>query len=456
LVPAGGALTLLVAAVDGSGRLPSLRALAALEAHRRRAADEIGDGPGVRLDSGVREIDEGFAWARAVLRAQAGSAAFPRGLAAERTAGPAAGGMAERAAGPAAFPRGLTVPEARPSALAALLAPPALPVWTALGALAAGELEAARTALDDLGGHPLRVAALADWVAWTGDAGPLWAARQELEDALAAGEADPLSAPWLPLLRARLADAGEASGGGRWAPPPAASRAGSPGANHPGPPGAAFPGSGGGLRLPTLRRVAPDAFAAALLGGAEDTSGSLPEASDDPWDPGALLIARARYARADPDGGFALLRPALGAPVRDGPPVAPPHPALVAWTLIAGLLGARPDAPFGRLRLAPALPASWTRFRVEGLRVGDAGLDLEYRREGDRHTWLLRPTAGAVPLTIVLEPRLSLTAVRAVLVDGRPAEVDVVPVGARTAVRLQLPLDADRSLTVEGAGPPRA
>jgi hypothetical protein len=421
-VPEGGALTLLVAAVDGSGRLPGLGALGALEAHRRRARDEGDDPGGARLDTGVREMDEGFAWARSVLRAQAGGAAAP----------------------PVPGPGGPW-----PPALAALLAPPALPAWTVLGATAAGELQAARAWLGELGGHPLAAAALADWVAWTGDAAPLRAARREIEESLQAAEGDPRTAAWVPLLRARLAEAGEALGGGRNATPPAATPVPSPAARAP---GAFLPGAGGGLRLPTLRSAPSDALAAALLGDAPDAGGSLPEAPDDPWDPGALLIARARYAGADPDGGFALLRPALGAPVRDGPPVAPLHPALVAATLVGGLLGARPDAPYGRLRLAPALPATWTRFRLDGLRVGDTSLDLEYRREADRHTWLLRPTAGAVPLTIVLEPRLSLAVVHAVRVDGRPAEVDVFPVGGRTSVRLQLPLDSDRSLTVEGAG----
>lgn len=128
--------------------------------------------------------------------------------------------------------------------------------------------------------------------------------------------------------------------------------------------------------------------------------------------------------------------------------------ALVLASLVFGMLGARADAAYGRLRLAPRVPESWDRFRITGLRVGDATVGLSYRRAGGRHTFVLAPTAGRVPLNVVFEPLLPVAEVGAVRVEGEPAEVDVRRSRGRSGVRLQLPLDSRREVTVEGADRP--
>jgi hypothetical protein len=412
----GEPVTLLISAVDASGRLPALGPLAAVATHVRSADAEVTGAPGLRLTTGVRELDEGVAWTRAVLRAAAGRA------------GPA----------PVLPPAGIEGPE-----LEALLGTPATRAWTVLGCLAAGEVDAAGAALDELGDHPLDRLAAAEWTAWTGQAGPL---RRHLDAVLAGRE--PAHEPGLRrLVTARLADAAEALGErdratelrkritAEWAP-------GGP--------------SGPTVTLPSLGRAPAGSLAAAALGESESARPRLPEGPADPIHPLAPLLARVRYALGEPEDAFALLRPALGSPVRDGPGIPVLTPALVAWALVTGLLGARPDAAFGRLRLAPSLPAAWSRFSAEGLRVGEATLDLDYAREdapeGARHTWRFRPTAGAVPLMLVLEPTLPLGLVSSVLVDDHPAQVDATVRGRRVIVHLQLPLDSERSVTVHGAG----
>ncbi len=371
-VPEDEPLTLLVAAVDGTGALPSLASLAALEAHRRRLEVELRDAPGIRLTTGVAELDRTVAWSRAALRAAVGPEAPP-------SEGPAPGGAPE---------------------LAELLMPSARRGWAVMGALAAGEHDVARALLDQGCDTPTEIAAAAHWMAWTGDAG---------------------------TLRARALTA-----------PPSPS-----------------PSAGRGVRLPTVSSPSPaSGLVAAVLG---DPGAGGPAPTTAPWSwakaespAEALLLARAHYAWGDAHGGFRLLRPALSALLADGPPLDATLPALAMWALVTGLLGARPDAPVGRLRLAPALPGSWTGFALEGLRVGDSVLDLEYRRSGSGHLWRFRPTAGAVPLMLVLEPLIAVDGVDRVEVDGAAADVDITDAApGYTRIRLQLPLDTERSLAVE-------
>lgn len=119
-------------------------------------------------------------------------------------------------------------------------------------------------------------------------------------------------------------------------------------------------------------------------------------------------------------------------------------------TLVAGTLGAQPDAPFGRLRLAPYLPSSWSALEVRNLRMGDVRVTLAYQREGHLHTFTLRQTAGAVPANLVFEPLVAEGDLISSAVDGEPADLEVVRTRGRVGVRLQLPLDAERKVALEG------
>lgn len=162
----GTPATLLVSGVAPDARLPSLQALAALRAHRRRDELEPSDAPGLTLATGVADLDEGTAWARALLRA------------------------AVEEVGGASRIRWGEAPE------------------MARSALAAGELEVARVALAHSPPSLDDADARARWVAWTGKPHPLLDARDRL---------DPLLAEAPQPVRTRMADAAEAAGDEEWA-----------------------------------------------------------------------------------------------------------------------------------------------------------------------------------------------------------------------------------------------
>ena len=77
--------------------------------------------------------------------------------------------------------------------------------------------------------------------------------------------------------------------------------------------------------------------------------------------------------------------------------------ASVLATLAFGLLGLEPDAPSGRIRVAPVLPAHLKDFRIRGIRVGGARLELAYERAGRVHRFHLDALDGRVPPMVGLE-----------------------------------------------------
>jgi hypothetical protein len=239
-----------------------------------------------------------------------------------------------------------------------------------------------------------------------------------------------------------------------------------------------------------LRYAAPEAEVQALREAAAGPAGRTPRAlpmvgegpepGSAPW-LGALLrgegLARGGDARGgtagapslsawralasgDVEGGYAAWRSLLGEGLggTEGPRGSWTPPGRGASSVIAtlafGLLGLEPDAPSGRIRIAPAVPAHLRDFRVRGIRVGDARLELAYTREGSVHRFRLSVLDGRVPPMVVLEPSLPLAALGAVRVDGAPAGLNHEshgPDGSRTRLRLQIPVDGPRLLEIEGA-----
>lgn len=68
--------------------------------------------------------------------------------------------------------------------------------------------------------------------------------------------------------------------------------------------------------------------------------------------------------------------------------------AMVLAPLVLGLLGVEPDAPAGRLTLAPQLPERWSWLDVTSLRCGDTAYDVRLRRTADALLVQLHRTAG--------------------------------------------------------------
>jgi hypothetical protein len=168
----------------------------------------------------------------------------------------------------------------------------------------------------------------------------------------------------------------------------------------------------------------------------------------------ALRRATAAF-RTDPEVAWLEWRNALGGGLVEGPAgpatwdddARDPLTAELLLGLVHGLLGIAPDAPSGRLRIAPRMPRHLTRFEVHGVTLGDASMALRYTRAGATRTFELEPELAAVPPLIVLEPSVP-GPVSEVRIDGAPASLDVRREGARSVVPVQLPLDGARSVEI--------
>ena len=87
--------------------------------------------------------------------------------------------------------------------------------------------------------------------------------------------------------------------------------------------------------------------------------------------------------------------------------------SMLATPLLRGVFGWEPDAPNGRARIAPQLPADWQEAAVRGLRVGETTLDVEITGGwaaggGERHTRIRN--SGGPPVTVDFRPDVPLGA----------------------------------------------
>lgn len=474
-LPAGEPVTFVMMLDDEGERAASIPALAALTAHQRRAQlDADGDGhAGLRVVSGVTELDEGMGWIRARLR--------------DRLRRPVGGG--EDRLHPPIAPHISTLNTAGPAAAAPSTA--ATP-WLVRGALATGDWEVARAALLALPPSAGMLVAWSRWVGWTGQGALLLANRPAIASGLEIlSDCPPFTAE---RIRKMVADAAEAAGDVEWAETlralpslqdeqadaedvPAGEEAD---ATDPAPPSSATSRK---LTLPVLGGGPPPATASSADGP------STPESPTDLTTPagGSKLPSAADLALA---AELALPLPVSSAPTvpTDAPPsddlTAAAIQSLRAWSLgggdsaypgfrsalgrwgenapgdessagaiaaclMEGMLGARPDAAFGRLRLAPCFPSSWTRLQIDGITVEKMRLGMMYRREGDRHSFVFTPEAGSVPGMLIFEPRLSGESLREVRIDGQVAEVGSERVGDRVQIQVQLPADAERRIEID-------
>lgn len=405
-------LTLLVMAAPPEGVWPALPALAGVPAHHRRGESAAwGEGePGVEVETGVDEVDLGVRWLRSWTR--------------DRLLGVAGGAPGLHRPAPDADPGGAPFPvEILPWLGSASHAP-----WVALGAAASGDWEVGRAALaalswDEPHAALLSALALAQWTAWTGEPGPLTSHTGRLSDLLARGRPHPGVTPAaVTEIRRAVAAAGEAA--------ELAGLAALAGVGE----------QGGSVSAgPEPERGAPDRV-------------RLPMAGGTPPVPPPLLLTTGR----DRAGIEARLREAIL--VRTGVGSVARAPSLLAngwggallWALGSGVLGAVPDAAYGRLTLSPLLPAHWTRFTARGVRAGEGALEVAYDRDGEYVRWTLRPLEGSVPLMVVFEPWQPLSRLRSVRVDGAPAELDVLEQEGWSRVKVQLPADAVRVLELQG------
>jgi len=406
VAPAAATVTLLLSAGTPAEMQRALAAVPHLGAHeiRASAATDPAKMDTLVVRSGVPEIDDALPWATA--RVQAGV----------RRPG-----------------------HARPEAL----------FWSGAGALAVGDFGAARVAVGRL--------ALEEG----GALATLLAARQ----ALASGDQD-AALECLSTLEPEALDALRGKGDAAWRGWPAALVTLADALRHAtsestlealrsaaGRPPAA---PGGGLRLPMAGAAAPHGRSwTGWLAGSDSQKDARPVGR-----PPEPLAAWAALAGGRSDEGWSAWRRALAHGLEAGPAgrgtwdpgperdeAGAPGAGLLLTTLVHGVLGITPDAPTGRLRVAPALPTHVRSFVVRNVRVAEARVELEYRREGGVHRFRLEPLGGRVPVMAVLEPSLPFRPATT-RVDGRTAELEVTTEGTRCRVAVQLPLDATRTLEV--------
>ncbi|MCX6565781.1 MAG: GH116 family glycosyl hydrolase [Candidatus Aminicenantes bacterium] len=97
----------------------------------------------------------------------------------------------------------------------------------------------------------------------------------------------------------------------------------------------------------------------------------------------------------------------------------------VVFPLLRGLLGLTADAPAGTFGFAPRFPADWNRVKVENIRVGDAVLDIEYRREPKKIEAVVRSRAKN-PVRMTFAPVFGLgTVITAAAVNGRAVQPEI-------------------------------
>ena len=410
--------TLLVHAISDGDRLPSLAALGAVVAHRVRDDLEPDEAAGLQLSSGIADLDRGVAWARAALRA----------LVEETSAGAEVRVLAPHVEGDESG-------------------------RLAMGALAAGEWEVAQAALQSpalrsAGSMTARQAlALAAWVAWTAQPHLL------VQHADAIAQAAEVPGTFSANDLQRLIEAAEAAAAddllARLRALPASKPASAPDSGPPSVPESPVsqntpPSQPTARRLPTISSAAATSTSA---------SSGVP-----------AFVATSPDATSD----WVALRTALSVLVRQGGPPEGFEAAEQLEVLVRWVLGVEPDAAYGRLRLAPQLPAHLTSFQFSGLRVGDATVGAALSRHSGVPTgpkddaegglevveWRLRQTAGGAPITWIFEPTLPLQSVEHVSVDGQPAELDVSPTPGGLRVKVQVPAERERVVRVEGTALP--
>jgi hypothetical protein len=124
-----------------------------------------------------------------------------------------------------------------------------------------------------------------------------------------------------------------------------------------------------------------------------------------------------------------------------------PDPARAVLGFVHAALGVQPDAPRHRLRLRPRVAGPGAELHVRELACGDAAISFEITAGDDTVTIAVRQDAGAIPLTLLLEPALATTAVLAgARVDGTAAALLPRATAGALVVPVQLVLDADREL----------
>lgn len=197
-----------------------------------------------------------------------------------------------------------------------------------------------------------------------------------------------------------------------------------------------------------LPRPGLRAAAAAWIAGDHDssdqwtrTAAALSATAAEAMGDGALLTAL--RTRTLPDARSALS--SLAAEVMDNP-VLRTGPGAVLHC-IHRELGIVPDAPRGRIGLAPALAPG--HISVDQVSVGNAVLRLSADCGPNGASIDVEQTSGGIPVTILLEPIIGAERLTSARVDRTPAELDATRDGSGLRVKVQLVADQPRRLELD-------
>jgi glycogen debranching enzyme len=100
--------------------------------------------------------------------------------------------------------------------------------------------------------------------------------------------------------------------------------------------------------------------------------------------------------------------------------------AMVVSPVLRGMLGLETDALHHIVKLTPHVPADWTRFSVENIRVGKSTLLMNYSKTEEEIMLETGLTSGSEECTLEFSPAISLRAkVQKVELNGKPIPFQV-------------------------------
>ena len=144
------------------------------------------------------------------------------------------------------------------------------------------------------------------------------------------------------------------------------------------------------------------------------------------------------------DGSLGHFTEVLSGDYYEGFSISSPHQiwsaAMVVSPLLRGLFGLQTDAENQQIMLAPHVPADWTWFGLQNVRVAQVNVDFRYRRTPDSITVETTRT-GTGDCWVEFSPAVSLrTGVVSVEMNGRPLPFQIQPNGEDQHVSVRFPV----------------
>jgi glycogen debranching enzyme len=122
--------------------------------------------------------------------------------------------------------------------------------------------------------------------------------------------------------------------------------------------------------------------------------------------------------------------------------------AMVVNPLLSGLLGLQVDATSCQLNFAPHIPADWTSFSVNNVRLGTVALNLNYQRTPDSIRLEVRST-GAGRCSVQFSPATSLRAqVTSARLNGSALPFQIEANSSDQHITVNVPIEGDKN-TIE-------